>query len=106
MADGSRLGTPMAKRQRIKTPVGRTIMWSLPNEPGAEILGVTGTPGDGWRCRGHVPLVENGDPIRIAYLVLLEEDWTLRYADIELYRGPGESRFVQLLVDPDLPGRG
>jgi uncharacterized protein len=96
----------MAKRQRIRTPVARTVMWTLPNEPGSEIVHVTGTPGDGWRCRGHVHLIENGDPVRIAYLVLLEEDWTLRYADVELYRGPGESRYVQLLVDPDLPGRG
>ena len=96
----------MAKRQRIKTPIGRTIMWQLPKEPGSEIVEVTGTPGDGWRCRGHAHVTDNGEPVRLSYLVLLEEDWTLRYADIEMYRGPGESRFVQFLVDPDLPGRG
>lgn len=96
----------MAKRQRIKTPVARTIMWRLPNEPGSEIVDITGTPGEGWRCRGHLHLLDNGEPIRLAYLLLLEEDWSLRYADIELYRGPNERRFVQFLIDPDLPGRG
>lgn len=96
----------MPKRQRITTPVGRTVLWRLPNEPGSEIVEVTGTPGDGWRCRGHLHLMDDGDPVRISYLILLEENWELRYADIECYRGPGESRFVQFLVDPDLPGRG
>jgi hypothetical protein len=96
----------MAKRQRIKTAVARTIMWTQPNEPGTEIVDITGTPEDGWRLRGHVHLLDAGETIRIAYLLLLEEDWSLRYADVELYRGPGESRFVQFLVDPDLPSRG
>lgn len=81
-------------------------MWTLPNEPGSEIVDITGTPGDGWRFRGHLHLLDNNEPVRITYLLLLEEDWTLRYADVELYRGPDESRFVQFLVDPDLPGRG
>ncbi|MEA2531787.1 MAG: uncharacterized protein QOG89_3431 [Thermomicrobiales bacterium] len=90
----------MAKR--LKHPVGRTVMWRLPNEPGSEIVEVTGTPQDGWRCRGHIHLVEEERPIRIDYLVLCDEDWTTRYVDVELYRGPGESRFVQFLVDPDL----
>jgi hypothetical protein len=90
----------MAKR--LKHPVGRTIMWRTPNEPGSEIAEVTGTPVDGWRLRGHVHLVEGDGPVRVNYLVLCDDDWTTRYADVELYRGPGESRFVQFLRDPDL----
>jgi hypothetical protein len=90
----------MAKR--LKHPIGRTVMWRLSNEPGSEIAEVTGTPGDGWRLRGHVHLVEDDQPIRLNYLVLCDDDWTTRYADVEFYRGPGESRFVQLLRDPDL----
>jgi uncharacterized protein len=90
----------MAKR--LKHPVGRTVMWRLHNEPGTEIVEVTGTPGDGWRCRGHVHLLDDDHPIRLSYLVLCDDDWTTRYADVELYRGPGETRFVQLLHDPDL----
>ncbi|HKG25476.1 MAG TPA: putative glycolipid-binding domain-containing protein [Thermomicrobiales bacterium] len=90
----------MAKR--LKHPVGRTVMWRIPNEPGSEIAEVTGTPGDGWRLRGHVHLVEEDAPVRVSYLVLCDDHWTTRYADVEFYRGPGESRFVQLLRDPDL----
>ncbi len=90
----------MAKR--LKRPVGRTVMWRLRQEPGSEIVEVTGVPGEGWRFRGHVQLVEDDRPVRVDYLVLCDEDWTTRYVDVELYRGPGESRFVQFLVDPDL----
>lgn len=88
--------------KRLKHPVGRTVMWRLRNEPGTEIAEVTGTPGDGWRCRGHVHLVEDDRPIRLGYLVLCDDDWSTRYADVEFARAPGETRFVQLLRDPDL----
>ncbi|HEY7036704.1 MAG TPA: putative glycolipid-binding domain-containing protein [Thermomicrobiales bacterium] len=88
--------------KRLKHPVGRTVMWRFPDRQGTEIVEVTGTPGDGWRCRGHAHLVDEDRPIRLSYLVLCDEDWATRYADVEFSRGPGETRFVQLLNDPDL----
>jgi hypothetical protein len=88
--------------KRLKHPVGRTVMWRFPDRQGTEIVEVTGTPGDGWRFRGHVHLTDEDRPIRLSYLVLCDEDWTTRYADVEFYRAPGETRFVQILHDPDL----
>jgi hypothetical protein len=90
----------MAKR--LKHPVGRTVMWRLPAEPGSEIVEASGIPGDGWRFRGHVHLIEEDRPLRVDYLVLCDEDWSTRYVDVTLASGPGETRFVQFLVDPDL----
>jgi uncharacterized protein len=92
----------MAKRpKRLKHPLSRTIMWRLVNEPGTEIVDVAGVPGEGWRFRGHVHLLDDGRPVRLAYLVICDEDWTTLYADVELSRGPGQGRFVQFLVSDE-----
>jgi hypothetical protein len=91
----------MTMAKKLKQPFKRSILWRTMQEPGSEIVTISGAPGDGVRVQGRVHSFHDGEPVLIEYLVLCDERWQTKYADFELRRGLDEPRYVQLLVDPE-----
>jgi len=61
-----------------------------------------GADGSGYRIEGHTAAIEHGDVWAVAYVIILDEHWATRTAEIWARSGRGESA-VRLEVDG--PGR-